>query len=100
MANEQTGLPILKSQLQSQLDQSAAWSRDQPADATGASRKDVERGSIKMGLVEEIKNLGSELEIDPLGWLENLLRGKIGIEEPRPNDRVSSQVAESPWRWP
>jgi hypothetical protein len=94
--NALTGLPILESQLQSQLHQSAAWGPDQPADGTFASRNEGERGSIKMSLVEEIKNLPPPLQIDPLGWFENLLRGKIGIEQPRPNNGVSSQVAEAP----
>ena len=49
-----------------------------------------------MGLVEEIKNLRPELQIDPLGWFENLLRRKIDIGKPRPNNGVSSQVAEGP----
>ena len=49
-----------------------------------------------MGLVEEIKNLRPELQIGPLGWFKNLLRGKIDVGKPRPNNGVSSQVAEGP----
>ena len=49
-----------------------------------------------MGLVEEIKNLRPELQIDPLSWFEELLRRKIDIGKPRPNNGVSSQVAEGP----
>ena len=59
--------PILEGQLQAELNQSAAWGRDEPGDVAGASRKDVEPRSIKMGLVEEIKNLRPKLHIDPLG---------------------------------
>ena len=60
---------------------------------TGASRKDVKTGGIKMRLVEEVEYLSPELHIDPLGWFESLVRGKIGIEKPRPCHGVSSQVA-------
>lgn len=97
---ELTGLPVLESQLQSQLSQSATWGRDQPANATGAPRKDVERGSIKMRRVQEIKNLPPQLQIDPLGWFEDFLRGKINIGKPRPNNGVSSQVAKGPCHRP
>ena len=51
-----------------------------------------------MGLVEEIKNLRPELQIDPLGWFENLLRRKIDIGKPRPDNGVSSQVTVGPGR--
>src|SRR5712692_5103824 len=67
---------------------------------TGASRKDVEPWSIKMGLAEQIKNLRPELHSDTLGWFEVLVRGKIGIEKPGPRDGVSSQVAIGPCRRP
>ena len=53
-----------------------------------------------MGLVEEIKNLGPELYIDPIAWFEDLVRGKIEIEKPGPGERVSSQVAIGPGRRP
>ena len=53
-----------------------------------------------MGLVEEIKHLRPELHIDPLGWFEELVRGKIHIVKPRPRDGVSSQVAIGPCRRP
>src|SRR5207249_11907199 len=59
---------------------------------TGASRKDVEPRSIKMGLVEEIENLRPELHIDLLGCLEILIRGKIETVKARPCEGVSSQV--------
>ena len=49
-----------------------------------------------MGLVEEIKNLGPELHIDPVAWFEDLLSGKIEIEKPGPREGVSSQVAIGP----
>src|SRR6516165_8579346 len=66
---------------------------------TGASRKDAKTRSIKMGLVEEIENLGPELHIDPLAWFESLVRGKIDIHKVGPREGVSSQVAPGPsWR--
>ena len=49
-----------------------------------------------MGLVEEIKNLRPELQADPLGWFEDFLRRKIDVGKPRPDNGVSSQVAEAP----
>jgi hypothetical protein len=58
---------FLEGQLQPELNQSAVWRRDGPGDMAGASRKDVEPRSIKMGLVEEIKKLRSELQIHRLG---------------------------------
>src|SRR6266852_7189565 len=67
---------------------------------TGASRKDVESRSIKMGLAEEIKNLRPELHVDPLGWFEVFVRGEIDIEKPGARDGVSSQVAIGPCRRP
>src|SRR5262245_5100739 len=67
---------------------------------TGASGEDVEPRSIKMGLVEEIKNLPSELHRQPLAWFEDLLARKIDIEKPGPRDGISSQVAIGPWRRP
>src|SRR2546425_888004 len=67
---------------------------------TGASRKGVEPRNIKMGLVQEIKNLGPELHMDPVAWFEDLLRGKIEIEKPGPRERVSSQVAIGPGQRP
>src|SRR6266568_4137324 len=63
-------------------------------------RKGVEPRNIKMGQVEEIKNLGPELHIDPVAWFEDLLRGKIEIEKPGPREGVSSQVAIGPGRRP
>src|SRR5207247_6777499 len=63
-------------------------------------RKGVEPRNIKMGQVEEIKNLGPELHIDPVAWFEDLLCGKIEIKKPGPRERVSSQVAIGPWRRP
>jgi hypothetical protein len=45
----------------------------------GASREDVEPGGVKMGLVQEIKDLRPQLDIDPLAWFEDLVRGKIEI---------------------
>jgi hypothetical protein len=59
--------PILEGQLQPKLNQSAVWVRDWPGDKTGASRKDVEPRNIKMGFVEEIKNLRPELQIHRFG---------------------------------
>src|SRR5436189_5031061 len=59
---------------------------------TGASRKDVEPGSVKMGLVEKIKDLGPELQVDPLCRFEDLVCRKIDIVEPGPGDGVSCQV--------
>ena len=53
-----------------------------------------------MGQVEEIKNLGPELHIDPVAWFEDLLCGKIEIKKPGPRERVSSQVAIGPERRP
>src|SRR5437762_3041628 len=67
---------------------------------TGTSRKDVEPRSIKMGLVEDIKNLTPELHIEPVVWFEDLLPRKIDIVKPRSRDGVSSQVAIGPWRRP
>src|SRR5438045_2771065 len=67
---------------------------------TGASRKDVEPWSVKMGLVEDIKNLPPELHIDPVVWFEDLLTRKIDIVKPGPRDGVSSQVAIGAWRRP
>jgi len=67
---------------------------------TGASRKDVEPRSVKMGLVEEIENLRPELHIDPVVWVEDLVRGKIEIEKTGPREGVSSQVAIGSCRRP
>ena len=53
-----------------------------------------------MGQVEEIKNLGPELHIDPVAWFEDLLRGKIEIKKPGPREGVSSQVAIGAGRRP
>src|SRR2546427_9652042 len=66
----------------------------------GASRKGAGPRNIKMGLVEEIKNLGPELYIDPVAWFEDLVRGKIEIKKPGPRERVSSQVAIRPGQRP
>src|SRR6266550_4288744 len=66
----------------------------------GASRKAVEPGKIKMGLVQEIKNLHPELQIDPVAFLEDLVRRKIDIVKSRPREGVSSQVAIGPGRRP
>ena len=52
-----------------------------------------------MGLVEEIKNLHSELQIDPVAFFEDLVRRKIDIVKPWSRDGVSSQVAIGPRRW-
>ena len=53
-----------------------------------------------MGLVEEIKNLRPELNIDPLACFEVLIRGKIDIHKIGPCEGVSSQVAIRPGVWP
>src|SRR5215472_10671170 len=60
---------------------------------TGAARKDVEPRSVKMGLVEEVENLSPGLHVDPLGWFEDLVRGKVDIHKVGARNRVSSQVA-------
>src|SRR5215467_13565516 len=67
---------------------------------TGAARKDVEPRSVKMGLVEEVENLSPRLHVDPLGWFEDLVRGKVDIHKVGPGNRVSSQVAIGPRRRP
>src|SRR5258705_6738461 len=49
-----------------------------------------------MGLVEDIKNLHAELQIDPVAFLEDLVRRKIDIVKSGPREGVSSQVAIGP----
>ena len=46
-----------------------------------------------MGLVEEVENLSPGLHVDPLGWFEDLVRGKVYIHKVGPRNGVSSQVA-------
>jgi len=87
----------LEKDFQSELHQSAAWGSDEAGDVTGASGEDVERRNVKMGLVEEIKNLRPGLHIDTLGWFEDLSQRRIGIEEPRADNGIPSQVAEGVW---
>src|SRR2546429_9138509 len=59
---------------------------------TGASGKDVEHRSVKVGLIEQVKNLRAELHVDLLACLENLVGRKIDIVKTRARDGVSSQV--------
>src|SRR5262245_2684022 len=90
-----------ESDLQSQLNQSTAWVRDEPDDVTGASRKDVEPRSIKIRMVEEVKNLCPELHIELLAaWLEDLGQRSIDIVKAGSSQGVSSQVAKGPGRRP
>lgn len=87
----------LEKDFQSELHQSAAWRSDEAGDVTGASGEDVERRNVKMGLVEEIKSLRPGLHIDTLGGFEDLSQRRIGIEEPRADNGIPSQVAEGAW---
>src|SRR5215510_14574312 len=89
-------LLISESYLQAQLGQSATWGRDETADVTGASRKDVVAWSVKMGLVEKIENLRPQLHVDVLGCLEVLVGRKIEVVKARPCHGVSSQVPIRP----
>ena len=86
--------------LQPQLHQPTAGTRDQPGNMTGASREDVKPRGIKMGLVQEIKNLRPQLHTNPVVWFEELVRGKIEVVQPGPRDRISSQVAIGSCRRP
>ena len=65
---------------------------------TGASGKDVEPRSVKMGLIEQVKNLRAELHIDLLGCLEVLMSRKIDINKIGARHGVSSQVPIGSWR--
>src|ERR1700694_4148922 len=88
---------ILENHLQPELHQSSAWGCDQPTDVTGASLKDAGGRKIKMGLVEQVKNLRPGLHVDPLGRFEGLGQRSIGIEKPRSYEGVSAQVAIGPF---
>src|ERR1051326_1317628 len=93
------GRKAQESELRPQLDQSAAGARDQPCDMAGASRENVEPRGVKMGLIQEIKDLRSQLHIESVAWFEELVRGEVEIVESGPRDRISCQVAIGSSRW-
>src|SRR5260370_41650345 len=90
-----------ESNLHRHLNQSTAWVRDKPGDVAGASRKDVERRNIKIGVVKEVKDLCPELYIELLAaWFEDLGQRSIDIVKAGSSQGVSSHVAVSPGRRP
>jgi len=52
----------------------------------------------EVGMVEQIEKLGSELQIHSLSQGRIFDQSKVCVKEPRPNNRVSAQVAEGPSR--
>ena len=49
-------------------------------------------------MVQNIKKFCSELHIDRLVYLEDLLHGKIEIRKPGPSEGIPSEVAVGPCR--
>src|SRR5215471_11755262 len=90
-----------ESDLHRQLNQSAARVRDEPGDMTGASRKDVERRDIEIGVVEEVEDLCPELHVELLAaWFEDLGQRSIDIVKAGSSQGVSSHIAIGPGRRP
>ena len=81
----------LEVQLQGHLDQPGSTEADDLAEGAAG---DAAGGIVPVSVVQDVEEVGAELQLPALGELESPAHGDVEISLARPVDGVASEIAE------
>jgi hypothetical protein len=68
--------------------------RDRIGSETYGAGSGIDIGRLEIGVVEDVEELCPELQAKPFGYQSVLENGKVKVDQSRPEQRVSSIVAD------